>query len=209
MLPELLIVFSLSSVDADPALSHDIYVNELSRGEYYLHVEAAQANMHPDQPTKVDSTWNGGIYQDEGMALFEVQVNFETSSIRLAKDELDATERYLNSGTAATYVSDRSVIGEMSADEVMDYYDVQGGTVLAISREANQGLWLEVDRTRPGDIAAMQVIYKQVDDKRVLTIRGRVLFEETTVDELKSKVESLVETYRDYPRRRYTGAVVE
>lgn len=208
MIPELFIVFTLTAPDAPPAFSRDIYVDPISRGEYYLHVEASRSSMHPDYPERIDDGIPDIERLAEGLAQFEVLVNFEPGSLRLAKEEIELTNEHLANATVASYESDKQWIASKNADELLDFYGVEQGTRLPIAHRENSASWLEISHFADGFVD-MQINYNQIDGDRVLAIRGRVVSDEVTVEELKIKVDELIAQYKDIPIKRYTGAVVD
>jgi len=209
MLPELIIVFTLASPEARPALADELFVGPVFDGQYYLHVEAARASMHSDHPDKIDRVSQDPEKMDEGLAVFEVQVNFEAQSVALARKEIGLYSGYLSDGNNASYGNDRQWIGSKTGEEVFDFYEADGGTLVPIAATQDSASWLEVSRYRPHGYTDMWIVYKQIDGERVLEISGNVTSDEITADELKGKVDELIEQFKDLPIRRYTGSVVE
>ena len=209
MLPELLVVFTLPTPDATPALADQIHNDDISSAEYYLHVEATQNIMSPENPEVIDAGWGAKEYQDEGMGLLEVYVQFGDSGLDLASKSIERAGISKASGEALTYATEKHYIEDMNADELMDRYDVEQGARILVSHERNSAMWVEALRVgrKANDFATLTVLYRQVDGDRALTIRSIVLYEDASVDELIKQVESVVERYRDLPMRTYTGAV--
>jgi len=209
MLPELLVVFTLSSADSAPALADDIFVYPRLSGQYYLHVEASQATMHSNHPGKVDFQDADEEKMDEGLALFEVEVNFDPNSVQLAKDMVRDIQGYLSNGHSASYAT-MPWIKNNIAEEVLDAVEADSGTLIPIASTKSTASWLEASRIGlPEGYSNMQINYNQIDDDRVLRIRGFVLSDDITVDDIKGKVDELIAQYKDLPVRRYTGSIVE
>lgn len=210
MLPEMLTVFALASPDAQPAYSHEIFNDDMSDAEYYIYVEATASIMNVRESKKIDVGWGSAAYKDEGMGLLEVYVQFGGSGFELAQASIEQAGNMLSENALATYESEKQFIGDMNADDVMYHFEADRGARVVVSHDGNAAMWLEVTRIgrNPNDFANMEVLYRQVNDDRVLTIRSSVIFEDVTADELIKKVQGVVAQYREVPVRHYTGAVV-
>ncbi|GAA0398501.1 hypothetical protein GCM10009133_04170 [Cocleimonas flava] len=213
MIPNLIVIFSISTISTNVATVEDLFIGREPQGEYIYYLEANKSAALNQQ--KKNSLINADIKSNKPKAssriidantyklMFEVSTSFENDTKNIAlsyiKDMKNNPERYSTL---------KSLLENKTAKDVFELIDLKTGEyILPIESNKNSASWIEFSHFNPSDQNySMHIRFMKVEDERTLEIRGHNKFNELTIGELYSHWNKLVTKYENTPMKKFEHA---